>query len=107
MSTSAVGPYLGEVLKLLRAKGGEASVSSFVFLQACGVLFEDKGVPLDGETMQDTMHFLGELLKQLDHEERAAQAEDVYSPTLVEDLFGVDVATKVRNDFTVSHNIRC
>lgn len=69
-------------------------MSPFVFLQACGAVFKDKdsGLPLDGDSSQDTSQFINELLERLHDENGTA---DVEKPNLVQDLFNVQKAAKV------------
>ena len=79
------------------------SISPYVFMQACGALFEDEdGSPLDGETEQDAAHFLNALLKRLRDEEimEGTEAADPGKPSLIDELF------QVERGETVSHPCR-
>lgn len=95
---SSIGAYLGELAKNFRAKPSVGSVSPFVFLQACGVLFKDEsGKPLNGDSPQDTSQFINELLVRLHEEEMVERISkaDAEKPSFVQDLFNVQQGTKV------------
>ena len=79
----------------LQASGKESSVSPFVFLQAYGTLFQDAGVPTNGETQQEAWHFMEALLRRLAEEETMGLGPDSTAPSLIKELFHVEKAKKV------------
>ena len=102
-SFSSIGAYFGELAKNFRATAGHGSLSSFMFLQACGAIFRDDDRPLDGDSSQDTSHFTNELLKRL-HEEQ--QQADFEKPSCVEDLFNVLEGVTVSYHFQNPYGVR-
>lgn len=73
-------------------------MSPFEFLQACGTIFKDENdKPLNGDSSQDTWHFINELLKRLDEEDnfKRNNKADAAKPSFVQDLFSVEDGAKV------------